>query len=237
MKGLHKNSLRKGEPNKTIVEDIIETIKAEVERLQHSEIPHTDEWWEGADYVRRQIKAKLSEIEKSEKPTNPTIKKLRALIKRQIRQEELNFAALGGGGQTFCINTLEWVLKQLDTLQEQPVCEDVENASNEYASHIQITDTKKVCGADEWLYLFTDLIDAFKAGANWQKEKDEAEITFAYADGCTYTMDRLRREAVEYEVGMHGEPIEITFDKYVQRARGIFPGDKVRVIIVKEDKQ
>ena len=31
----------------------------------------------------------------------------------------MNFAALGGGGQTFCINTLGWVLKQLDTLQEK----------------------------------------------------------------------------------------------------------------------
>lgn len=42
-------------------------------------------------------------------------------IKRQIRLEKLNFAALGGGGQTFCINTLEWVLKQIDSLQqEQP---------------------------------------------------------------------------------------------------------------------
>ena len=58
--------------------------------------------------------------------------------------------------------------------QSKPkVSEDVENASNEYASHIQITDTKNVCGADEWLYLFADLTDAFKAGANWQKEQDE----------------------------------------------------------------
>lgn len=27
--------------------------------------------------------------------------------------------ALGGGGQTFCINTLEWVLKQIDSLQQE----------------------------------------------------------------------------------------------------------------------
>lgn len=58
----------------------------------------------------------------------------------------------------------------------------------------------------------------FIAGAKWQKEQ-------------------MMKEAVEYEVGMHGEPIKITFDKYVQRARGIFPGDKVRIIIVKENEQ
>ena len=47
--------------------------------------------------------------------------KLKVLVKQQIRWENLNFAALGGGGQTFCINPLEWVLKQIDSLQqEQP---------------------------------------------------------------------------------------------------------------------
>ena len=47
--------------------------------------------------------------------------RLRWEIKKQVRFEELSFAALGGGGQNFCTNTLEWVLKQIDTLQqEQP---------------------------------------------------------------------------------------------------------------------
>ena len=49
-------------------------------------------------------------------------------------------------------------------------------------------------------------------------------------------MDEMMNGAVEYEVGMHGEPIKITFDKYVQRAKGIFPGDKIKIIIVKEEK-
>ena len=45
--------------------------------------------------------------------------KLKVIIKRRIRLEELNFAALGGGGQTICINTLEWVSKQIDFLQQE----------------------------------------------------------------------------------------------------------------------
>jgi len=52
--------------------------------------------------------------------------RLRAEIKRQIRLEELNFAALGGGGQTFCINTLEWVLKRIDSLQQEQSEVDIE---------------------------------------------------------------------------------------------------------------
>ena len=53
--------------------------------------------------------------------------RLRAEIKRQIRLENLNFAALGGGGQTFCINTLEWVLKRIDSLQQDRTEVDLDN--------------------------------------------------------------------------------------------------------------
>ena len=56
-------------------------------------------------------------------------------IKRQIRLENLNFAALGGGEQTFCTNTLEWVLKQIDSLQqEQPEVELEKASRNVYES-------------------------------------------------------------------------------------------------------
>ena len=62
--------------------------------------------------------------------------RLKAEIKRQIRLEELNFAALGGGGQTFCINTLEWVLKRIDSLQQdQPSLPfNLDEAAEEYAN-------------------------------------------------------------------------------------------------------
>lgn len=99
----------------------ISVVRAEVERLKEENVGGTWEWINARCEAYNNVLAKLSDLEKSEKPINPTIEKLRALIKIQIRREELNFAALGGGGQTFCINTLEWVLKQLDTLQEQPV--------------------------------------------------------------------------------------------------------------------
>ncbi len=85
------------------------------------------------------------------------------------------------------------------------------------------------------------VIDAFIAGARWQAEQDKETIELAeehaYLAGAVNEREKMMKEAVEYEVGMHGEPIKITFDKYVQRARGIFPGDKVRIIIVKEDEK
>ena len=115
---------------------IIEKIRAEIERRRLHFNKEAEKYQAinngysqncyGARDALRDLEYFLSDLEKSENPSNPTIEKLRALIKMQIRREELNFASLGGGGQTFCINTLEWVLKQLDTLQEQPVCDGEE---------------------------------------------------------------------------------------------------------------
>lgn len=107
---------------------IIEKIRAEVERRKKE--LEKDKTIHPANQAGRikeldLILSFLSDLEKSEKPMNPTIEKLRALIKMQIRREELNFASLGGGGQTMNIGALEWVLKQLDTLQEQPVKIDI----------------------------------------------------------------------------------------------------------------
>ena len=103
------------------------SVLSDLEKSNSKDFPTTDE--EMAKFLATHPKVELPEkyktpdwiFEKSEEPMNPTIEKLRALIKMQIRREELNFASLGGGGQTMNIGALEWVLKQLDTLQEQPV--------------------------------------------------------------------------------------------------------------------
>lgn len=58
-------------------------------------------------------------------------------IKYQIHLENLNFAALGGGGQTFCTNTLEWVLKQIDSLQQEQPRVNLEKEIEIYLEPIQ----------------------------------------------------------------------------------------------------
>lgn len=94
---------------------------------------------------------------------------------------------------------------------EKPIPNDLEGAAENYLQEVQATFLRTM--------EHPTAKDAFIAGANWQKEQ-------------------MMKDALEYEVGMHGEPIEITLDKYVQRARGIFPGDKVRVIVLpKEDEK
>lgn len=55
-----------------------------------------------------------------------------------------------------------------------------------------------------------------------QQEQSEENVPKGFIEG-----DKI----IEYEVGMHGEPIEIVLDKYAQRARGIFPGDELTIIL------
>ena len=128
-------------------------------------------------------------------------------IRGQIRLENLNFAALGGGGQTFCINTLEWVLKQIDSLQqeqlEEPIPEDLEEAAEEYIK--------------KGKYLPEGFVvrPAFIAGAKWQKEQ-------------------MLKDAVEHYVvseigGRRIGPAIVHFDK------NFIIGDKVRVIVLKKE--
>lgn len=95
-------------------------------------------------------------------------------IKGQIRLENLNFAALGGGGQTFCINTLEWVLKQIDSLQQEQSSSNLEKAAEEYANK-EHPDEPCVgrWGTGDYEppidreYDREIAKDAFKAGAEW----------------------------------------------------------------------
>ena len=129
------------------------------------------------------------------------------------------------------IRVCEKLLSFLSTLQEQPVCDGLEE------------EIVKVC--EDFVFPLYGLDDEFgrelinkiaRHFAQWQKEKDEAEITFAYADGCTYTMDRLRREAVEGVVSLQfadGTGAVRTTDGFL--LNGLRCGDKVRIIIVKEE--
>ena len=77
------------------------------------------------------------------------IEKIKALIKAQIRREELNFASLGGGGQTMNIGALEWVLKQLDTLQEQPVCDGFDREFSKFSNDVDAEHPFPIC-VDEY---------------------------------------------------------------------------------------
>ena len=88
------------------------------------------------------------------------IEKIRAEVLRLIRESDGPGSPYGFGKMSACNRILNF----LDTLQEQPVCEDVEEAAKAYADYIN---------SNECLYTYTDFYDAFKAGAKWQREQNE----------------------------------------------------------------
>ena len=141
------------------------------------------------------------------------------------------------------------VQKFLDTLQEQPVCEELEeaasNAGFDYVDDIVLLAEPNHRWNDhdvEQAY-----IDGFKAGAKWQKEKDAELIEIAYNDGITIgktkQKEQMMKEAVEGEVCIpnvwaeYEEGKELIIRAEISKELGFRLGDKVRIIIVKEDKQ
>ena len=187
--------------------------------------------------------------EKSEKPTNPTIQEQPVKDFPVTDKKIADFLATHKPIQVpDKYKTADWLFKEqpvcegcamllngvcihpegkCDKLTEQPASEGLEEEINRTYHDRSVTDTSDI---DHNSY--ENIARHF---AQWQKEKDEAEITFAYADGCTYTMDRLRRGAVEGEVMLNAiypyEPrIVIRYPDCPYQL-----GDKVRIVIVKED--
>ncbi len=122
------------------------------------------------------------------------------------------------------------LLKYIDSIPEESTSKDLEEAAINYAHEQglkQISgewESKKAVDfqADHGLYFHIDIINAFKTGANWQKEQMmknsvEGEVTVDYWD------------AEDREVDV------ILADDVIGEEHGIKDDDKVKLIIVKED--
>ena len=227
-KGLHRNSLRKGEPNRTIVEDIIEQIKAYVESRKNT-----------AETIReRDICIDIIEVidyiqEKSEKPT---------LQEQPVKdfpttdEEMQHFLATHKPVQVpDKYKTADWIFK------EQPVCDGLEEEIERY---IRFNGNGYSVVLDD-----DDLRKLARHFAQWQREKDNKEADKALttsiklqegwyakgiADGEKSMREQMLREAVEgMVVGSVGTKQWVE-SNYLDNNIGKH-GDKVRIIIVKEE--
>ena len=102
-----------------------------------------------------------------------------------------------------------------ESLQEESISEDLEEAAEEW---------------DESLYRS----DAFKAGAKWQKEKDDEEKVLIYKRSFEDCKEQMMAKAVDGEV-TYGKSLAIPSLGYRLDKEGLDFGDKVKVIIIKED--
>ena len=132
------------------------------------------------------------------------------------------------------------ILDYIDKVQKEPVSEDLEAAAEEW---------------DESLYRS----DAFKAGAKWQKEKDESktedlgdyinelskqfpEVSFAKLSRIAVRVAKWKEEqmiakAIDAEVLENYDGKVIKYDDTIldEKLSGCKVFDKVKVIIIKED--
>ena len=112
--------------------------------------------------------------------------------------------------------------------------EDLDEAAREAATEVY---TYSFQGMD-------DLIGLFKAGAKWQKEQDDKElsekIAAAYQLGLADKEKQMMKDAVEGDIGMilHDKTADLFVRSkgYLPKSLGIKCDDKVRIIIVKLDK-
>lgn len=122
--------------------------------------------------------------------------------------------------------------------KKAPVQEGLDDAAKEYASHIRITDTKRINGADEWLYLFSDLLDAFKAGSAYQADQDNRDVVFW--QGMREGVKRMKKEGVTGIITTTTNlPIvkpdsNVKFRNYLRT--NFKDGDKVRIIVLKDER-
>ena len=97
-------------------------------------------------------------------------------------------------------------------LYGKPVCEGLEDAAIAYSTE----DDGWNPDGTEKTQVIQEEVDAFKAGAEWMREK-------------------MMKEAVEGHVSTNGMGNKYLFPNYNDDFKDINDGDKVRIIIVKED--
>ncbi len=130
----------------------------------------------------------------------------------------------------------------LDSLESEEPDKSLEEAAEEYRQGEVDTGCDYIDDSDgDSLYHSACLADAFIAGAKWQAEKcDEetskllyAERQTAYINGWDDHKEQMMKDAVE------GEVVKDISNKLAVTAKinldGFKFGDKVRIIIVKED--
>ena len=143
------------------------------------------------------------------------VQRIREEVERLQKRAEHNFdISLTENERQYWLgefNVLTLIGKYIDSLQEEPVSEDLEEAAKRYA-----TEGDEISG----LYIIDEEVDAFKAGAKWQIAKLMANAT---------------EVTVHIEAGNYPYIPQIElydYDKDIPLAK---EGDRYKVVLIKED--
>lgn len=129
-------------------------------------------------------------------------KEVERLQKELVKEKEKGF---GSDIDDACILELQNVLTYIDSLQEEHVSEDLEEASKKYSSCIYLEEV--LSDADKEV-LKARLMNTFKAGYKFGKEQAETQIkaqSIAVAHGCPKepASEGLEEAATKYAQDKH----------------------------------
>jgi len=214
MKGLHKNSLRKGDnPHQWMIDDarqkVIRQIRAEVERLENY---YTSVEW----YVEALLSfldtfgttEKSSAVEQPVQGTTPIVPQ------PEEKNIPINIADLPSEEET----PQEKILfKHVNFAKEQPVCKELNEEIKSFWDYFYGKDRRVTRAIN--IYDFANLARHF---AQWQKEQMMKEAVVCDAEVCKLS-DRVWVTPFDKDK-LHKD----TYERFKA-------GDKVKLIIIKED--
>ena len=136
------------------------------------------------------------------------VQKIREEVER-LQNELIQEKEKGYGSDVddACILELQNVLTYIDSLQEEPISEDLVDATNNYCVNVRKGYPRVMDETDRYI------CNAFKAGAKWQKEQ-------------------MMKDAIEIE----GGEFHLNYANAIM-SKGTAPFEKckVKMIIIKED--
>lgn len=129
-------------------------------------------------------------------------------------------------------NLRDDILRYIDSLQEEHVSEDLEEASVEWFNSVKYKSD-----------LSGTPINAFKAGAQWQEKQDQSIIELAEDHAMFAGMEKMKEQmmakAVEAKVTarwpLHSSPLYYSYEIYVPYAQHLSEGDNVKILIIKKE--
>ena len=131
------------------------------------------------------------------------------------------------------------ILSFIDSLPEEKPSKDVEEAADDYA--VNTASYYYEDEDDEVHSNIDELKPAFIAGAQWKAEQNDKDISekiaAAYQLGLANKEEQMLKEAVEAEVFDFSSSLPQPYAHISLTPNKYHTGDKVRIIIVKEDAQ
>ena len=209
--------------------DKLARVKSEIERREkeNKHLEHLNEYVAGRLYELRSLLSFIDSMQESQVKESGKVEHEQKTCKGiddSLTREVVSEDKLAGLSNAFLLALFD----------EEPVSEDLEEASYYFACKCHPLKTEYSTSSPN-----PEVIEAFKAGAQWQKKKEYTCYEEAFEDGASWKKEEMMKDATKTIVAVDagGYPyipqIELyDYDKDIPLAK---EGDKYKVVLIKEE--